>query len=255
MPSPPTTPCPAGIPPNPPSPPSRQPPGQRLVCGQPAGRAGQQVQPPPRCGGLCEWPLLLAVLEVKNPAEEKVTIWAAYNQRQTSSRYRSGPPAAPPHQSLVSNTVTSWEWLGSEDRRDYARGAMWGEQGAFCTNHSLYVFLRALTQLRDSEPALRYGCQHFRPVGDGITDQFGYSHYQQALLAFSRILNDRELVVVVEVANLNPLSSRWKLLFSTADPGAGDPLPISPSATHTFASCHTCVVTLQPMQAQVLQRS
>jgi hypothetical protein len=255
MPSPPTTPCPAGIPPNPPSPPSRQPPGQRLVCGQPAGRAGQQVQPPPRCGGLCEWPLLLAVLEVKNPAEEKVTIWAAYNQRQTSSRYRSGPPAAPPHQSLVSNTVTSWEWLGSEDRRDYARGAMWGEQGAFCTNHSLYVVLRALTQLRDSEPALRYGCQHFRPVGDGITDQFGYSHYQQALLAFSRILNDRELVVVVEVANINTLSSKWKLLFSTADPGAGVPLPISPSAICTFASSHTCVVTLQPMQAQVLQRS
>ena len=199
--------------------------------------------------------LLLAVLEVKNPAEDKVAIWAAYNQRQTSSRYRSGPPAAPPHQSLVSNTVTSREWLGSEDRRDYARGAMWGDQGAFCTNHSLYVFLRALTQLRDSEPELRYGCKHFRPVGDGVTDQFGYSHYQQALLAFSRILNDRELVVVVEVANLNPLSSKWKLLFSTADPGAGDPLPISPSATCTFASSHTCIVTLQPMQGQVLQRS
>ena len=183
------------------------------------------------------------MLEVKNPAEEKVAIWAAYNQRQTSSRYRSGPPAAPPHQSLVSNTVTSREWLGSEDRRDYARGAMWGEQGAFCTNHSLYVVLRALTQLRDSEPALRYGCQHFRPVADGVTDPFGYSYYQQALLAFSRILNDRELVVVVEVANLNPVSSRWKLLFSTADPGAGDPLPISPSASlcvrvQPYMYCH-----------------
>jgi hypothetical protein len=55
--------------------------------------------------------LLLAVLELKNPAEEKVAIWTAYNQLQTSSRYRSGPPAAPPHQSLVSNTVTSREWL------------------------------------------------------------------------------------------------------------------------------------------------
>jgi hypothetical protein len=35
---------------------------------------------------------------------------------------------------------------------------MWGNQGAFSTNHPLYVFLRALTQLRDSEPAP--GIQH-----------------------------------------------------------------------------------------------
>ena len=55
--------------------------------------------------------LMLAALELKNPAEGKVDIWAAYNQLQTSSRYRSGPPTAPPHQSLVSNSVTSREWL------------------------------------------------------------------------------------------------------------------------------------------------
>jgi hypothetical protein len=145
---------------------------------------------------------------------------------------------------------------------------MWGDQGAFSTHHPLYVFLRALTQLRDSEPALRYGRQYFRPVGDGVTDQFGYSPYQQGVLAFSRILNDRELVVVVNThttatltvavvvdANLNPVSSTWKLLFSTADPGAGDPLPISPSATRAFGSTHACVVTLQPMEGQVLRRS
>ena len=50
--------------------------------------------------------------------------------------------------------------------------------------------------------------------------------HQQGVLAFSRILNDRELVVVD--ANLNPLSSTWKLLFSTADPGAGDQSPLEP---------------------------
>ena len=157
---------------------------------------------------------------------------------------------------------------GSGDRREYARGAMWGNQGAFSTNHPLYVFLRALTQLRDSEPALRYGRQYFRPVGDGVTDQFGYSPYPQGVLAFSRILNDRELLVVVNThttamltvavvvdANLNPVSSTWKLLFSTADPGAGDPLPITPSATRAFGSTHACVVTLQPMEGQVLRRS
>jgi glycosidase len=65
--------------------------------------------------------------------------------------------------------------------------------------------------------------------------------HQQGVLAFSRILNDRELVVVVNThttatltvavvvdANLNPLSSTWKLLFSTADPGAGDQSPLDP---------------------------
>ena len=77
--------------------------------------------------------------------------------------------------------------------------------------------------------------------------------HQQGVLAFSRTLNDRELVVVD--ANLNPVSSIWNLLYSTADPGAGDPLPISPTATRAFGSSHACVVTLQPMEGQVLRRS
>jgi hypothetical protein len=50
--------------------------------------------------------------------------------------------------------------------------------------------------------------------------------HQQGVLAFSRTLNDRELVVVD--ANLNPVSSIWNLLYSTADPGAGDPSPLEP---------------------------
>ena len=49
--------------------------------------------------------------------------------------------------------------------------------------------------------------------------------HQQGVLAFSRTLNDRELLVA---ANLNPVSSIWNLLFSTADPGAGDPSPLEP---------------------------
>jgi hypothetical protein len=62
--------------------------------------------------------------------------------------------------------------------------------------------------------------------------------HQKGVLAFLRILNDRELVVVnihttatltvVVDANLNPVSSIWNLLFSTADPGAGDPSPLEP---------------------------
>ena len=254
MPSPPTTPCPAGIPPNPPSPPSRQPPGQRLVCGQPAGRAGQQVQPPPRDGGLFKQPNAGGA-GTQEPGRGEGRHLGRLQPTADLQPLPIRPTYSPTTPEPCLQFGHEQGMAGSEDRRDYARGAMWGEQGAFSTYHSLYVFLRALIQLRDSEPALRYGCQHFRPVGDGVTDQFGYSHYQQGLLAFLRILHDRELVVVVEVANLNPLSSRWKLLFSTADPGAGDPLPISPSVTHTFASCLTCVVTLQPMEARVLQRS
>jgi hypothetical protein len=64
--------------------------------------------------------------------------------------------------------------------------------------------------------------------------------HRQGVLPFSRILNDRELVVVVNThtaatlsvvvaANLNPVSSIWNLLYSTADPGAGDPSPLEPS--------------------------
>ena len=52
---------------------------------------------------------------------------------------------------------------------------------------------------RDAEPALRYGRQYFRDLsGDGTA--FGASPFPGGVVAFSRILNDREVVVVVNTS-------------------------------------------------------
>ena len=49
--------------------------------------------------------------------------------------------------------------------------------------------------MRARQPALRYGRQYLRPVsGDGRT--FSISAFSPGVIAFSRILNDQEVVVV-----------------------------------------------------------
>ena len=162
--------------------------------------------------------------------------------------------------------------VGSGDRREYARGALWGQPGAFDPTNPLYRFLRELSELRSKLPALRYGRQYFRPIGDGSSDQFGYCPFNQGVLGFSRILNDREILVVVNThtsaalrvavvvdANLHPVTSNtgapskpWELLFSTSSSSTGDPPATLPSPTRAFGATSAVVVTLQPMEGQVL---
>ncbi len=147
---------------------------------------------------------------------------------------------------------------GRGDRREYAREALWGVPGAFSTGHSLYRLIRRLSRLRKRHPALRYGRQYFRASsGNGI--DFGDSPYPGGVLAFSRILNDRELLVaanagssapvqvqVVVDANLNPPGRPWEVLFSSR------PEPAAPSTTISRGSLRTVTVTLAPLEAQVL---
>ena len=83
------------------------------------------------------------------------------------------------------------------------REALWGKPpAAFDTSHPFYKALAAIAAVRASEPALRYGRQYFRPIsGDG--QSFGISPYAPGILAFSRILNDRELLVVANADTAN----------------------------------------------------
>jgi Alpha amylase, catalytic domain len=81
------------------------------------------------------------------------------------------------------------------------REALWGKMSAtgqslgFDASHPLYVALRALGQIRSDQPALRYGRYYFRPLsGDGTN--FGLSTFPTGVLAFSRILNDQEVIVI-----------------------------------------------------------
>lgn len=59
--------------------------------------------------------------------------------------------------------------------------------------------LRTLATTRSTQSALRYGRFYFRPVsGDGR--QFSVSPFPQGVLAFSRILNDQEVLMVANTS-------------------------------------------------------
>jgi glycosidase len=164
------------------------------------------------------------------------------------------------------------------------REALWGKPNAFDRTHAAYRAIRELGAVRDSEPALRYGRQYFRPLsGDGV--HFGISPFRGGVLAFSRILNDREVIVVantnagagwtgeviVDFA-LNPVGTGYKVLFSnrtfSATPGAtvAAPGPVVEKAsgsvnireidgTVTTGPARVVSVALQPMEAQILAGS
>ena len=106
------------------------------------------------------------------------------------------------------------------------REALWGKPNAFNRNQSIYKAIDALASVRANQPALRYGRQYFRPLsGDGI--HFGISPFPAGVLAWSRILNDRELLiaantntgssfqgeVIVDLA-LNPSDSNYEVLYT-----------------------------------------
>jgi len=99
-------------------------------------------------------------------------------------------------------------------------------QNAFSNTHVLHQYLRDIATRRSLEPALRYGRQYFRPCSeDGIN--FTHSPYNGGILAFSRILNDRDLLIVVITSvsitntvhfivdkNLNAGGKVWNVPFS-----------------------------------------
>src|SRR5215813_5839451 len=151
------------------------------------------------------------------------------------------------------------------------REALWGapcfDRGSF-----FYREIKRLTTVRAEQSALRYGRLYFRPLsGDGQT--FGISPFQQGVLAFSRILNDEEVLVVantdtnqaqsvdviVEI-QLNEVNSVRRVLYSN------DSAPVAPGpvretgavtvhevdGTTSHGPLHVVRVTLQPMEVQIL---
>jgi hypothetical protein len=107
------------------------------------------------------------------------------------------------------------------------REALWGKPNGFDVSHPLYQALQKILQVRNDKPALRYGRLYFRPIsGDGCN--FGISPFPSGVIAFSRILNDREVVVVANTSTqqwftdevivdrqLNPAGSSCRVGFST----------------------------------------
>jgi glycosidase len=76
-----------------------------------------------------------------------------------------------------------------------SREALWDKPSAFSTATPVFQQVQALSNLRESEPPLTYGRLYFREVSGNGTD-FGHSSGSGGIVAFSRILVDREVLVV-----------------------------------------------------------
>ena len=155
------------------------------------------------------------------------------------------------------------------------REALWGGPG-FEADSFYYRQIRALAQVRAAEPALRYGRFYFRPVsGDGRN--FGVSPFPQGIVAFSRILMDREVVVA---ANCSAMDSRSfdvivdgtlnqpggqfgvrysnKTVFRSPSPvqekPAGSVSVQEVNGTWGAGPLRSMRITLAPLEAQILSR-
>ena len=152
------------------------------------------------------------------------------------------------------------------------REALWGGPGFDETNPFCQA-ISAIAGVRSKQAALRYGRFYFRPVsGDG--QNFGLSSFPGGVLAFARILNDAEVVVVVNTSKsnpqalfvivdqvLNPQGKSVQLLYSNA--GGVGPVggvqqlsnttvqEVDGSTSH--GTLNAIRVTLRPMEAQILR--
>lgn len=150
---------------------------------------------------------------------------------------------------------------GIGSRREAVREALWGRPGPFDRGHSFYRAVQRLSRLRQSHPALRYGRQYFRDVSGNGRD-FGPGTTRPGVLAFSRILNDREVVVVANTdtgraqalhvtvdSRLHPAGRQLAVAYSNK-PQPSAPAPVA----HRDGRASTRV-DLQPCEVQVLLRA
>lgn len=124
---------------------------------------------------------------------------------------------------------------GAGDSDENVREALWGKPNAFDTNNAFHKAIQEIAAVHASQPALRYGRQFFRAIS-GTGTEFGISTTAPGIVAFSRILNDMEVVVVANTIidrsfsgfvivdfALNPPDTSLDLLYSNQ--GANATLP------------------------------
>jgi hypothetical protein len=82
-------------------------------------------------------------------------------------------------------------------------GGRWGafdstQRHFFKPSHPIYQSIQQIAAIRQSEPALRYGRQYFREIsGNGV--HFGHPIDGRCTLAYSRILDDTEVLVALNL--------------------------------------------------------
>jgi glycosidase len=151
------------------------------------------------------------------------------------------------------------------------REALWGGPG-FDRSGPFYREVAKIGAVRAMEAALRYGRLYFRQLsGDGRN--FGFSEWSPGVLAFSRILNDREVLVVanfvkngpqvlhVVVDNiLSPAGRMLRILYSNKA-GAQPPGPVRSlsdtsarqmDGSTAFGALNAVSLSLLPAEVQIL---
>jgi glycosidase len=177
---------------------------------------------------------------------------------------------------LYYGTEQGLHGAGNSDQN--VREALWGRQGTpFDTANPFYRAIREIAAVRAGQPALRYGRQYFRQVsGSGL--EFGIAQSAPGIIAFSRILNDTEVVVVASAFtnsgfsgfvlvdfSLNPNGSSLNLLYSNKGASATPPGAVITRDSGTVVihdigggtnngPCRAIPFTLQPMEIQMFGR-
>jgi glycosidase len=104
-------------------------------------------------------------------------------------------------------TEQGFDGGGSDDAyvRECMFGGSWGGFGTagchfFDPQHEIYGAIAEIANLRQEEPALRFGRLYFREIsGDGVS--FGHPMGGDCTLAYSRILDTREALVALNLSN------------------------------------------------------
>jgi hypothetical protein len=97
---------------------------------------------------------------------------------------------------------------GTVDKNDLhpeqsVREALWGKPNAFDRQNFFYSQIKALSRLREEQPALRFGRLYFHHVSANGRD-FGQSSGKGGLVAFSRVVSDVEVLVVANTSTQTP---------------------------------------------------
>lgn len=150
---------------------------------------------------------------------------------------------------------------GEGNSFEAVREALWGMPGAFNQHHPYYQAIQQLSMIREQHPTVRYGRQYFRPVS-GNGQDYGISSSAGGVLAFSRILNDTEILVaantntenawtghIIVDRSLNPAGTIYADLF-TNKPDPNHDAPVQVEAERT-----SVVLTMKPMEIRVLRRT
>jgi glycosidase len=151
-----------------------------------------------------------------------------------------------------------------------SREALWGKTPtAFDVTHPTFRGIAALARLRQDEPPLTYGRLYFREVSGNGRD-FGHSFGRGGVVAFSRILVDREVLVVANTGpasfsglvvidrDLNPAGRELRIAFSSQGTAGKAVAAVIPDARFhgdgqvTTGPAAAVPVALKANEAQVL---